>query len=362
MSRRTLTFLGTSSLVVVLLATTANTSGAARRRVPTKARAAATTSTTASVPPTTIAPTTTLAQGIPAALITAFETSGGRIRMLLDPPARSDVTAIVDVEALGFEEGTVSVHFPAPGATELTVTRSLNIDTQYNVRVRWRAPDGTEGPSDARVIAPTFPQPKYRGPVPVAGDRWTVLFGADFTPSRRNPCAPIEVHYDPTGAPLDLTDTLNRALQQATEASGVPMTLVSVGRQRPNRPRLLVIDWTTTATTWIGVTRQGFATDARGVIWRTNMSVSLSTRSRLAVGRWETIVLHELGHVLGLQHSHDNTSLMFSPGESNGPWPWVTTFFTDGDKRGLHAVNDKASGGCSPTIDRADLWNGRPGP
>jgi hypothetical protein len=361
MSRRPFAVLGTSALLVLLLA--AETSGAAaRRRVPTKTRAGRTTTTTVTAVPTTEAPTTTAAPGVPAARITTFETSDGKIRMVLEAPTRVDVTAVVDVEALGFEEGNVSVPFPAPGATELTVTRSLNIDTQYNVRVRWRAPDGTEGTADTRVVAPVFPQPKYRGPVPVAGDRWTVLFGNNFTPTRRNPCAPIEVHYDPTNAPLDLTETIRRALQQASDASGIPMTLISVGRQRPNRPRLLVIDWTTTVTTWIGVTRQSYESDARGVIWRTNMSVSLSTRSRLATGRWETIVLHELGHVLGLQHSHDNTSLMFSPGESNGPWPWVTTFFTDGDTRGLHAVNDKASGGCSPTIERADLWNGRPGP
>ena len=322
----------------------------ARRTVKPRAKRPSTTSTS-----TALASTTTSILGVPAAQITAFEPSPTSVRLALAPTGRPDLTATVTVEAIGFEEGTRKVPFP-PGVADLSVPVNFNPDTKYTFRAAWVAADGTAGSEDSKVVPPYFPQPKYRGPVPVAGPGWSVLFTADFVPTRRNPCAPIDVFYDTTNQQLDLTETVRAAVAQASVASGVPMQLVGAGRIRPTTPRVLIVNWVSGQTEWLGVARQANQADARGVVWRTTQSISLAASRGVARGRWETVVLHELGHVLGLQHSHDPTSLMFSPSESKGAWPWVTTVFTEGDRRGLYAVNAGSAGGCSPTIDDADLW------
>ena len=346
----------TLSLGVVCMSTPADS---ARRTVKLRPKRAPVTAPTSVA--TTIAPTTTSTPGVPNAQITTFETSSTSARLALAPIGRTDLAAFVTVEAVGFDEGTRTMVFPA-GLSDLAVGVSFNPDTKYTVRVKWLAVDGRTGVEDSRVVAPYFPQPRYRGPVPVAGPGWSVLFTTDFTPTRRNPCAPIDVFYDTTNQQLDVTDTIRSAVAQASDASGVPMQFVGAGRVRPSTPRVLVIDWVRGQTEWLGVARQANQADARGVVWRTTLSISLAASRGVARGRWGTVVLHELGHILGLQHSHDPTSLMFSPAESKESWPWVTTVFTEGDRRGLLAVNAGASGGCSPTIETADLWNGQQGP
>lgn len=327
----------------------------ARRRV--RARPAASTT----VVPLTLAPTTTIVLQIPAAEVRSFEPSTGSVHVVVEPTQRSDLALQTTVDAIGFEERTRTFVFPV-GATDVSSALTVNPDTQYTFHFRWIAPDATSGPEAVKVINPYFPQPKYRGPVPVAGEGWSVLFTSDFTPTRRNPCAPIDVFYDQTNQQLDLTETIRSALAQASAASGVGMRLVGSGKSRPTTPRVLIIDWTTGPTEWLGVARQASQADSRGVVWRTTLSISLASARGVARGRWETVILHELGHILGLQHSHDPTSLMFSPSESKASWPWVTTVFTPGDQRGLRAVNSAASGGCSETIEPSDLWNGTPGP
>jgi Matrixin len=347
---------------------------AARRRVRPKVRATAPATTApalatqatvaaaqATTPPLATVPTTTIVAGVPAARYRVFEPTTGKIVIGLEPPSRNDLRATITADAIGFVEESKQYDVPV-GAADYTLVADLNPDTKYTFRARWNAPDGTVGPEDVKVIDPFFPQPKYRGPVPTGGNGWSVLFTSDFVPTRRNPCAPIEVFYDRKNEQSDQTLTVQSAIAQAAEASGVPMTFIGSGTTRPTKPRVLIIDWVTGPTNYLGVTRQAQVKDARGVVWRTTLSVSLAQSRRVASGRWETVILHELGHVLGLQHSHEPTSLMFSPSESNSAWPWVTKVFTEGDKAGLLAVNAKASGGCSPTIEPTDLWNGTPGP
>lgn len=349
---------GALSVAVLLMTVIGQPSDAARRKIRAHVKTTKQedrTTPVASVPPPTTA--ITAPPTIPAAKITAFETTTGKVRIALDPPGRNDLAASVTIDAMGFEEGSRTLQFPV-GVNDQTVPASLNPDTQYTFRVRWNGPGATFGPEDVRSVAPFFPQPKYRGPVPVAGEGWSVIFTNDFTPTRRNPCAPIDVFYDTTGQQLDLTATVQSAVAQAAAASGVPMNFVGAGNVRPTTPRLLIINWVVGQTDWLGVARQANEKDARGVTWRTTLSISLAASRGVAQGRWETVILHELGHILGLQHSHNPTSLMFSPSESKGSWPWVTTVFTDGDRRGLYAVNAGSSGGCSPTIDASNLWNG----
>ena len=351
-------------VTAVLLGATAGTPVDAarrpvRRRSQRAAGAAAAVATTSTVVDTTLAPTTTAPAPIPPAHIVSLDVAGGAPRLRLDPPGRADLSAVVRVDALGMEEGTATFTLP-PGVLDQAVGRTPDPDAQYTVHVAWKASDGTTGPEDVRVIPPRFAQPHYRGRVPVAGPGWSVLFTDDFVPTRRNPCAPIRVHYDPTNEPLNFLPTLTAALAQAAAASGVEITLVGTGRPRPTDDRVLVVDWTTGSTNYLGVTRQRYVRDPHAVVWRTTASISLAASRRVADGRWQTVILHELGHVLGLAHSHEDTSLMFSPVESGEPWPFVTTVYDEGDRRGLLAMNAGSSGGCSPTIDPTDVT--RPSP
>ena len=351
---------GLAILLTLAVVSVSTPAGSARRTVKVRPKRSPAPTTTTPVVTTTL-PTTTTTPGVPSAQITTFESTSTSARIGLVPTGRTDLAASVTVDSIGFEEGTRTVRFPA-GVSDLNVGVSFNPDTKYTFRAKWVAADGMTGTEDSKVVAPYFPQPRYRGPVPVAGSGWSVLFTADFTPTRRNPCAPIDVFYDTTNQQLDLTETIRSAMAQASAASGVPMQLVGAGRVRPSTPRVLVIDWVRGQTEWLGVARQANQVDARGVVWRTTLSISLAASRGVARGRWETVVLHELGHILGLQHSHDPTSLMFSPAESREAWPWVTTVFTEGDRRGLLTVNAGASGGCSPTIEPGDLWNAQQGP
>lgn len=276
------------------------------------------------------------------------------------PPEGLSLVAHVRVAAIGVEEGATSFDVPLKDAIAGAARPfSPDPDSRYTIRISWKSTEGAEGPADERVIESTFPQPFYRGPVPVGGPGWTAMLNSEFKPVRRNPCAPLRVHYDPRNAPLDFTATLETALRQVAEASGVETTLVSVG-PTPADPSLLVINWVSGTTNYLGVARQSFKTDARGVVWLVRPSISLAARRSVAAGRWQTVVLHELGHVMGLQHSHDPTSLMFSPVESGEPWPFVTTHYNQGDKDGLFAVGAKArGGGCAPTVLPEHLWSGK---
>ena len=308
---------------------------------------------------TTMTPTTTPA--VPPAVITEFDTANGRIHIAVATVSRSDLHVQVTVQAIGIEEGTTTVALPV-GVVDQSVVRALDPDSRYTFRVGWSDPSGLHGPEDTRIVEPVYPQPYYRGPTPVGGPGWSVLFTNEFVPTRRNPCAPIQVHYDPTNAPLDLLPTIRAALVQASTDSGVEMTVVSTGKTRPADPRTLEIDWVSGTTNYLGLTRQTYLRDARGVVWRTSMGISLAASRRVATGRWQTVLLHEFGHVLGLQHSHDDTSMMYSPVESGANWPFLTIAFNEGDALGLHAMNAAITGGCSATIVPSDLWNGTPGP
>ncbi len=336
-------------------------SGAKATKPTTNPSPAAAPSTTTAVP-TTAVPTTTVLLP-PPARIGAFDRAGNNIFIRLEAPVALDgltLVAHVQVVAIGVEEGTTAFYVPMKDALAgVSKSFSPDPDSKYTIRISWKTLEGTQGASDERVIESTFPQPFYRGPVSIAGPGWTALLTSDFIPARRNPCAPLRVHYDPRNAPLDFTSTLETALRQVSEASGVEATLMSAGPTPPDT-NMLVINWVTGPTNYLGVTRQSFKTDARGVVWLVRPTISLAARRSVVDGRWQTVILHELGHVMGLQHSHNPTSLMFSPVESGETWPFLTTEFNQGDKDGLFAVGAKArGGGCAPTVLPEHLWPGR---
>lgn len=76
----------------------------------------------------------------------------------------------------------------------------------------------------------------------------------------------------------------------------------------------------------------------------TSATVSLNTGSDLPVGfgdrlSWGGVILHELGHVVGLEHSRDAADLMF-PDVSHGPATWSATDC-------MHLAHVGAQAGCA---------------
>ena len=204
---------------------------AATRR--TKARPAVSPTTALASTSTSTTMTTTTLPPVPPAVITTFDTANGRIHIGVGAVSRSDLHLEVTVQAIGMEEGTTTVALPV-GVVDQSVVRTLDPDSRYTFRVGWSDSSELHGPEDTRIVEPVYPQPHYRGPAPVGGPGWSVLFTNEFVPTRRNPCAPIHVHYDPTNAPLDLLPTIRAALVQAS-ADSSPFSLQPILSVRGDR-------------------------------------------------------------------------------------------------------------------------------
>jgi hypothetical protein len=87
---------------------------------------------------------------------------------------------------------------------------------------------------------------------------------------------------------------------------------------------------------------QGLVAPKDGAVVYVTGNVLLD-REQLADGgpRAEAVVLHELGHLAGLDHTNDRSQIMFSEGQ-----PTVTEY-GDGDLRGLA---DLGRGACAPDV------------
>jgi hypothetical protein len=355
-----------AALAVATFASTAPGAGAAtRRKVPTKivktTKATKSTKPTlttppapASVPDTTVAPPTVAAATLTAPVIETLEPTVNGARIVFAAPAEPGWFARVAVTSVGRERVAFGGD-GAPGETVFTIARPFDPDTQYTVRAAW-VRGAAVGPTMTRVVPPTVPQPLNRDRPPVAGPGWTSLLAGDFTPTRRNPCAPWRIVYDSRNQPLAFEASVAQAIAALRVGTGLDIIDGGVVTGRVTDPLAIVISWDTAANATLGVARQVYKRDAQNVVWRTSGSIALAGRRRgITPERWYAVLLHELGHIFGLDHSHDETSLMYSPIESGANWPYVASIYTDADRAGLQAQNAKMTGGgCTTQLDDPD--------
>lgn len=173
-------------------------------------------------------------------------------------------------------------------------------------------------------------------------------------PVTYNPCEPLRVVLNPDGAPDGGNELVEEALDQVSEESGLVLQLVGETDERPTRERPItdparygggtvpaLIAWSTPEET---PALGGDVAGLGGSVARTN---ELTGRSTYLTGsvtldapalatamshpggaeRVRAIILHEVGHLVGLAHVDDRRELMhaensgrveFGPGDLEG--------------------------------------------
>jgi Matrixin len=163
---------------------------------------------------------------------------------------------------------------------------------------------------------------------------------------------PWKIIYDDRNAPLDFLDRLKSSIAQVADATGVPIEFGGIERvDAVTDPQKLRVAWDTSATATLGLARQSYVRDGGGTVWRTTGTITMAGRRRgITPDRWHAVFLHELGHIFGLDHTNQPTSVMYSPVESGENWPYSALFFTETDRAGLFAMNGKETGGSCTTV------------
>lgn len=230
------------------------------------------------------------------------------------------------------------------------------------------------GPS-APILATTAAQPgsPHADVAPV--EDGFVLWGrrSDGTAVRWDPCEPIRWVLNAERAPLGAQADITAAMAIIEQASGLRFQFEGTTPEQPSLERSLVIldgpaeRWAPVLIAWIGDEQHGLPLDddERGAAVPVAVATTagesqfvtgqivLNAQKDLDAGfqdrasSWGATILHELGHLVGLDHVDDADELMYATSGS-GP---VT--LGPGDRRGLAAVG--AEGGCLPAPRAREL-------
>ena len=184
----------------------------------------------------------------------------------------------------------------------------------------------------------------------------------DSTPVRWNPCAPLHWRFRTTDAPSGGATVVRAAIARVARATGTSWVLDGTTTSAPatallpatmNAHRPVVIGWTDashsdllrgSAASVLGVTRtRWFGVDdgttrvaaIQGAVIALDATEHLPLTGRLS---WRTVLLHELGHAMGLDHAGDSRELMYSL------LPATLTDLQAGDLAGLSRLGRAA--GC----------------
>jgi hypothetical protein len=200
-------------------------------------------------------------------------------------------------------------------------------------------------------------------------DNFSFLFlqSDNCLPVRWNPCA--QIHYVVNGAqatPAQLDDT-RQAVADAAQATGIDFVFDDTTTEDPNarqpfEPSLYPGRWAPVLIDWrheggandlTEVAGGGFPVDARGVDVSgemfLNLDAHLAGNAPIPTGfgpgvTWGRILLHELGHVLGLGHVTSFDEIMHEPvTDQTSP----TSAYGFGDLAGLRLLGRSA--GCLTT-------------
>jgi hypothetical protein len=219
-------------------------------------------------------------------------------------------------------------------------------------------------------VGASDPRPELEAPSRVVAERSDghAFWGTDHRggPLRWDACAPVEFVLNQDVAPDHAEDDLRAALAMLADASGLDLVLSGTTAERPDLGRPLVepsgegwrwrpvlVAWASPGTTDIpmddldrGVALPVAVRDGQREAFVTGQVIINASRSDLVAGFGDRSVsvgatlVHEIGHILGLDHVDDLRQLM-SAEPGRGP---VT--LGPGDLSGLRAIG--AAAGCNP--------------
>lgn len=213
-----------------------------------------------------------------------------------------------------------------------------------------------------RVVASGVPEVRP-GDLDLRGFRPAQVAAADGAPVRY-PCEPIHYVINPGGAPKGGIEDVHQAIELTAAASGLTFVYdgetdeVSTPERNPYQPERygerwapVLLGWTrgtppgavqaTAETHPVAVGGSTFVGNASGrpvyVSGSATFDATVDLRSGFGGETWGQVILHEIGHVVGLGHVDDQGSVM-NPVLGLRPAAWG-----DGDRAGLWSLGIGAS-------------------
>jgi hypothetical protein len=224
-------------------------------------------------------------------------------------------------------------------------------------------------PSFIRPLLPKHPngalQAAGGGPVSIPGTpaadgdyRFLRVNAKTGMPIRFDPCQTVEYIVNPTGAPQGALSAVNAAVAEVSKATGIEFRSVGLTSEKPSVSRGNYLPyqygnkWVPILIAWMPLgkpsgTGHGFGAvgGPGGEVPDGNTSVyvsggvTMNTDANLAPEDYKPVLMHELGHVMGLDHAA-------RPGEVMYPDGGVTAAWGPGDLKGLAQIGRAA--GCLP--------------
>lgn len=183
---------------------------------------------------------------------------------------------------------------------------------------------------------------------------------SDGTAVRWNPCEPVDWVLNPQGAPAGAADVVAEAFERVGSVTGLQFRYLGTTTERPSERRPTIDpdrygrDWSPVLVSWaspdedtplrerdqgvaVPVAVDGVFVTAQVVL---NADRWLSPDFAERSVSWGGVLVHEIGHVVGLDHVEDSGQLMYRYAGSG------QVRFGAGDLAGFDAVGAGTAGGA----------------